>query len=142
MSANGSLISQVLPSLGIALSLLLAGCGGDSGPRRVTVSGSVEVDGKAMESGTIRFLPSGDNRGAACAGVIQGGGYRLSGDSGPIAGIYRVQIVMSPSPSGGKLAGTPSAELPRSEWHQSVTVPDQSSYQHDMKLSVSDPVVP
>ncbi len=121
-------------------SLLLAGCG-ESGPRRVTVTGSVSVDGKSIDSGAIRFLPTENNKGPAVSGLITSGSYRLSGETGPLPGAYRVLITQSMKPLSGKLAASTPAEPQRSEWQQLATVPDQSAHEQDFKLSMNDPKV-
>jgi hypothetical protein len=71
---------------------IAAGCGGEKGPPRVAVSGSVSLDGQPLSSGVIRFLPTGDTRGPAAAAVIKEGVYELSQSEGPIVGTHRVEI--------------------------------------------------
>jgi len=107
----------------------------------VSVSGTVVVDGKAMVSGAIRFLPTGNNTGPAVSGLINDGEYHLSGEAGPLPGEYRVSIVESVVPRGGKLTGSPSHESQRVEWNDVANVPHQTSYQQNFKLSVSDPSI-
>ena len=77
----------------ILLSLLAAGCGGEvEGPLRAPVSGTVNVDGRPLESGVIRFIPDGAAGGPAAAAVISGGKYELTGADGPVFGHHRVEI--------------------------------------------------
>lgn len=124
----------------VVCGLMLTGCG-ESGPRRVTVTGSVTVDGQPIDAGAIRFLPTDNNKGPAVSGLISGGAFRLSGEAGPLPGVYRVLITQSIKPTSGKLAASAAAEPSRSEWQQSATVPDQAALQQDFKLSVNDPKV-
>lgn len=125
----------------ICLSLVVSGCDGSRGPRRVSVSGAVSIDGQALESGTIRFLPTGNNTGPAVSGLIHSGEYHLNGESGPVPGEYRVAIVKSVIPAGGKLTDSTSRESQRVEWSDVAHVPDQNAHQQNFKLSVSDPPI-
>ena len=91
------------------VSLLGIGCGAPAGPARQPVAGTVTLDGKPLDSGTITFLPSEGGPGAF--GPIQAGAFQFSAADGPPAGRYRVEIVavkptgkQIPDPDG--LAGT------------------------------------
>lgn len=71
---------------------MLAGCGGNSGPVRASVEGSVFLNGEPLKQGVIRFMPIGDTAGPATSGTITNGTYKLEGDNGPVAGTNRVEI--------------------------------------------------
>jgi hypothetical protein len=76
-----------------ALGLLMAGapgCGDGSG--RVAVSGRVTVDGQALESGVIAFLPAEGTKGPAAGAEIKQGAYSVGRQGGPLPGTYRVEI--------------------------------------------------
>ena len=68
------------------------GCGGQKGPLRVAVKGSVAVDGQSLKSGMIRFIPTGQTKGPAAVAMIKNGAYALSRSNGPIVGMHRVEI--------------------------------------------------
>ncbi|WP_435020147.1 hypothetical protein TA3x_001671 [Tundrisphaera sp. TA3] len=74
-----------------ALAFLSVGCGGEAGAPRQAASGTVTLDGKPLESGTITFIPTEGGPGAF--GTIQAGTYRFGTGDGPTAGRYAVEIV-------------------------------------------------
>jgi hypothetical protein len=85
----------------LAAALLAAsviGCG-DSGPRRVPVSGTVSLNGKPLEGAIISFLPVPENKEGMPAEDITGpsGNYKAmtKGRSGVVPGKYRVSITKS-----------------------------------------------
>lgn len=57
---------------------------------RAAVSGTVTLDGKPLETGSILFTPEG--LGPTAGGEIENGRYDLSRELGPSPGPYRVQI--------------------------------------------------
>jgi hypothetical protein len=70
----------------------MTGCGEPSGPQRFAIQGSVRLDGQALPSGMIRFIPADGNHGTAAAAPIQNGHYEMSTADGPIEGTHRVEI--------------------------------------------------
>ncbi len=68
-----------------------AGCG-PSGPERASVSGSVMLDGKAIEQGSITFLPATGHAGPSVGGVIVDGKYDIRRADGPVLGAARVEL--------------------------------------------------
>lgn len=77
------------------------GCGqGD--PNRGTVGGTVTLDTKPVEQGTIQLIPVRGTQGTVVGGAIRAGQYRLSGASGPAVGWNRVEI-LSPRKTGRKI---------------------------------------
>jgi hypothetical protein len=78
--------------LGVALlaAVPLAGCA-DDGPARKAVSGTVALDGRPLDAGSITFAPV-DGFTAANAEVVDGA-FRIDRASGLAPGRYQVQIV-------------------------------------------------
>lgn len=70
--------------------LWLAGCGGESNPRK-GVSGNVVFEGKPLDQGRIHFSPatSGSSEGGA---TITEGKYSIPADVGLLPGSYKVAI--------------------------------------------------
>jgi hypothetical protein len=58
----------------VLMSLFCAGCGGSGG--LVEVHGRISVDGKAVDEGTVDFLPA-DGKGPTAAAVIAAGEYKV-----------------------------------------------------------------
>lgn len=98
--------------------LLLSGCT-DSEP---VISGIVNVDGKPVAEGDIRFIPMEGTKGADAGAVIQDGKYKV-GPNGLAGGKYRVSIrgykqsgKLEPDPLGGPPVKTRVQIVPR-EYH-------------------------
>jgi hypothetical protein len=87
--------------------MLVAGC--DSTSTRRSISGTVSVDGKPVEKGSIMFLPDAGHRGPSASSSILGGEYQFSTDNGPTAGSHRVVIGVGLS-SPNSNAGAPAAQ--------------------------------
>ena len=73
--------------------LLVIGCngGGDSGPQKYAISGSVSVDGSPITEGEILFIKLGEN-GSRAAGAIVEGKYEIPAESGAVPGEQVVEI--------------------------------------------------
>src|SRR5688500_13010891 len=69
--------------LSMGLMLLLAGCGADSD--RGAVSGTVTLDGKPVENGSISFVPIEGTQSPSAGAVIGNGTYEIPRDKGPMA---------------------------------------------------------
>ncbi|MBN2296864.1 MAG: hypothetical protein JXM70_30845 [Pirellulales bacterium] len=105
---------------GFSVLILTVVCGcttGDSGPPRAAVSGQVTLDGQAVESGAIVFMPTKNNTGPTVGAEIHDGRYELSAQKGPVIGSNRVDIRWPrktgkklPPPSDG-MGGSESDEL-------------------------------
>jgi hypothetical protein len=67
----------------------LLGCSGDN---RSEVSGTVRLNGKDIEEGSINFIPVEGNTGPGAGAVIQNGKYHVSRDKGVTPGKNRVEI--------------------------------------------------
>ncbi|WP_339733882.1 hypothetical protein [uncultured Gimesia sp.] len=83
---------------GLAI-LAITGCGGQSGLKFSTsqVQGTVNYQGKPLESGKIRFIPdgkvvNGQVAGKAIFADIQDGKYSVSSEDGATVGKNRIEI--------------------------------------------------
>jgi hypothetical protein len=74
-----------------AVLLCAVGCGGGRADRGA-VSGTVTLDGKPVERGSILFTPSEGTQGSAAGGEIANGRYQLPAKIGPAVGRNRVEI--------------------------------------------------
>ena len=87
-----------LPRFGIfvLLLLLLVGCGPANPQGRVSLKGSVSVNGTPVKEGTISFSPLGNPVEITQSGaVIRDGKYTVPTTKGVIPGEYAVQIYAS-----------------------------------------------
>ena len=85
----------------VALTLMMSpGCGGESGPPRLPISGRVTLDGQPLSTGAVTLIPTGS--GPAVGGTIEGGTFALGRSDGPGPGTYKVEI-MSVQPTGKKV---------------------------------------
>ncbi len=78
-----------------ALVVMLTGCGGQDGPSRYKLSGSVTMpDGKPVPAGEINFEPDhlAGNSGPGSMAQIKQGKYMLPTDQGVVGGKYTVTI--------------------------------------------------
>jgi len=72
---------------------VLMGCGGgERGPERVAVEGEVTFQGRAVESGSILFVPTDGTPGPRAGAEIDAGQYRLPAARGPVVGRLRVEV--------------------------------------------------
>ncbi len=79
------------------VSLLATGIGcGPSDPREA-VSGTVTLDGKPLDQGTIEFVPTA--QGVLSGGVISGGKFDVPADRGLPPGTYTVRVYSADPPS-------------------------------------------
>lgn len=81
------------------MSLLLAGCGGSSDVKPIAnlvpCQGTVTLDGKPLEQGTIFFAPVDEKTGQSAVGAIKAGNFDVSttvSAPGVVAGKYKVRI--------------------------------------------------
>jgi hypothetical protein len=99
-----------LPFLLSALAFVVIG-GCDSTSDRRAISGTVSVDGKPVEKGSIMFLPDAGHRGPSASSSILDGEYRFTIENGPTAGPHRVVVgVGLSSPSAGVQSSPVAAE--------------------------------
>jgi hypothetical protein len=71
--------------------LLLTGCGA-RGPERASVSGKVTLDGKAIEMGSITFVPADGNAGPTAGSAITAGQFDIKKAVGPVLGKHKVEL--------------------------------------------------
>ena len=72
------------------LAVVSAGCGDNDG--RLSISGTVKLDGKLLPEGSIEFLPVAGTGGPTAGGTIEEGKYRIAAGRGLFAGRFRVNI--------------------------------------------------
>jgi hypothetical protein len=80
-----------MSAAGLALMLLLAGCGRE-GAKKGAVSGAVTLDGKPLDNGSILFVPAQGTHGTAAGGAIENGRYQFDEAHGPAIGWNLVEI--------------------------------------------------
>lgn len=104
------------------------GCGGPSGPQRVSVSGKIVVDNKPLAGGSISFLPAEGHRGPAANGIVMNGRYQISATEGPTAGphVATIHLIPGKNASGTSLS-TSSGKPPKTQWEVKVQVDDKGS---------------
>mgnify|MGYP001236411468 CR=1 FL=1 len=78
---------------------LLVGCGEKNELGRLRVTGSVTLDGKPLDQGTIEFAPTGET-GVSGGAMITDGEYEIPGDRGLPPGTYTVRISSADEKSG------------------------------------------
>ena len=133
-------------ALMVGASLLsVGGCGVDNPLGRLAVSGSVTLDGEALESGTVQFSPR-DPAGVGTGAPIEAGRYTIAIEHGLPPGDYDVRITSpdtAAAPAGppGPL-GPPAVEdriPPRynTETELSITVAPDSDGVFDFPLESS-----
>ena len=123
-------------ALVLIVGLLGSGCGeGDELPREA-VSGTVNLDGKPLEKGTIQFTPVGQgSQGAAVqgGGMIESGKYSIPRDRGLVPGEYQVAIFSGGAgrPAVGKNGPVTGGPAPTKE-----TIPPKYNAQSKLKAEV------
>lgn len=138
-------VQEKLVVLTLLLSSLL-GCGGSSGEntKRAAVKGTVNVDGKPLETGVIMFLPAKGTIGPSSGAAISKGQYSISVEQGVSVGLNKVQVQGSMKTGKKIKAGSPSppgtmvdelAEIVNiSEDHE--VKPGQNTFDFDLKSNV------
>jgi len=85
-------------SSGLFLSFWLAsvwGCGTTGLPNSVPVKGTITLDGKPLENGTVMFVPAGQGQEDVAIGVIKDGHFAMAtsvSSPGVIMGKYKIQV--------------------------------------------------
>lgn len=105
--------------------LFVTGCGGgDDGPPRFRVSGTVTFDGKPVPAGTIYFQPAAGNKGPAGLAAIVKGKFDTSSGKGTVGGPHNVRV------EGTDAAGVPifvphfeEIDLPKESSRQEFEIP-------------------
>src|SRR5262245_9720870 len=79
----------------LSMSFLGSGCGGGDELPREAVSGTVTLDGKLLEKGTIRFTPAAQSNAVAAVeggALIESGKFSIPRDPGLVPGNYQVAV--------------------------------------------------
>lgn len=84
--------------------LVLAGCRGNDGPKRIAVSGKVTFRGQPVDDGQIRFVAQGETLAPVTIVRIKGGAYDTIVSGGVPVGTHRIEIrsydPKEPEPTG------------------------------------------
>ena len=75
------------------LLLVITGCGSDDG--RITITGTVTLDGEMLPDGSISLRPMMGTSGPTAGGKITNGSFSIPSDKGVMPGSYRVEITAS-----------------------------------------------
>ncbi len=81
-----------LSVLGAILMLALPGCGGSE---RLSLEGTVSLDGRPLEKGAISFRPQSGTKGPTAGAEIVEGKFSIPPSGGPLAGKFVVEITAS-----------------------------------------------
>jgi hypothetical protein len=74
---------------------VLAGCGSTDELNRQAISGTVNLDGRPLESGAILFEPGTSQLETAVGSLIRRGRFAIARDQGAVSGEYLVRIYAS-----------------------------------------------
>ena len=89
-SSSAAILNACGLSITGVIAALLLGCSGPSGPEKVSVSGTVSIDGKSLEQGTISFVSLEGGRTSITK--IADGEYYIARNDGPYPGPQKVVI--------------------------------------------------
>jgi hypothetical protein len=123
-------------SLLFVLLVAVAGCGGNDGPRRVAVTGTVTRDGAAVEVGSVAILPDEGQSGPgaiAAVGAVEGGEFEFDSSDGPAPGPH-VVIIRSMIPKDELMRLQSAGQEPKMTWVFPVEIPNESSFHQDFVL--------
>ena len=103
-----------------------AGCGGNSGPPRFKLSGSVTRAGKPIPAGRVVFEPdaSKENKGPAAYASIKDGRYETPRGKGTVGGPHVVRIAGTDGVPGSE---TPQGMMLFSEYRTTAELPKEDS---------------
>lgn len=85
--------SALVPGLrgcGLAALVILAGCGGDEGPPRYSLSGTVTFEGESIPFGWMIFAPE---NGPGATANIEDGKYHTPPGWGTVGGPHTIEVV-------------------------------------------------
>jgi len=117
--------------LAAAVLLLAAGCG-ESGIERVEVSGTVTLDGKRVERGSVLLIPLKD--GPTAGTTFADGEFRIAQSDGPSPGPYRVEITAF----RGTGEMVPDSDFPdKMEERQEQYIPPRYNDDSELEVQVS-----
>ncbi len=76
-----------------AITTMSVGCSGsDDAPPRAGVYGTVNLDGRLLEKGVIRFVPIDGTKGPKATVAVESGRFEAPEGQGPVIGQHRVEI--------------------------------------------------
>jgi hypothetical protein len=77
---------------GLIVTAIFSGCGRDQGPERVVVSGKVTFNGKPLDEGQIRFVPTATSAVPVSGASIKDGQYKVDSRGGVPVGMHKIEI--------------------------------------------------
>ena len=107
------------------LTTVVVGCGGNSGPKKATLSGTVTYQGKPVPRGEMTFEPdtAKGNTGPGSVARIVDGAYDMKGGMGVVGGPHIVRITgFDGVPDGDNTDG----KLLFEPWTTEVDLPKES----------------
>jgi hypothetical protein len=116
---------------GSILAAALQGCGGDRGPQRVAVAGTVTFRGQPVEKGQIRFVPCPGTEAPVSAAAIVDGKYEVAGSGVPL-GTHRIVVTARRVPQGSARQGPTDRGAPGEQF-----IP--TKYNVNSKLTITIP---
>ncbi|MFM9962500.1 MAG: hypothetical protein ACKV2Q_14910 [Planctomycetaceae bacterium] len=111
----------------------LSGCGADSGPKRIPLSGKVTLANQPVKQGAISLAPAEGHRGVAANTAINDGRYQFTSEDGPGPGPYKVTILLTFTKEE-LLKQRQSPSAPQAEWKFEIKVPATGSPSEDFRL--------
>lgn len=75
---------------GLLIGISFSGCGGDGGPPRYSLSGTVSYEGNPVPFGWIVFAPE---NGPGATANIEEGHYTTPDDFGTVGGVHTIEVV-------------------------------------------------
>ena len=103
-------------AVGGVLATFLTGCGGDQGPERVVVSGTVTYNGQPIPKGDIRFMPVATSAMPMAGAEIIDGKYKVDGRGGVPVGTYKIEIEAYRMKSGAPYPAIMGRGAPRIQY--------------------------
>ena len=135
-------LGTLTAALWIALGAVFFGVGGDD-PSRVTLVGTVKLDGRPLDNGTICFfLKSPSEQPVSGGGGIDHGHFTTLENSLPLVpGTYRVWIVGQVKQGVSVPAGQDAADVPLPDRYNTkseleVFIPNNGTHQLDFNLKL------
>ena len=118
------------------MAALVGGCGGERGPERVVVSGTVTYQGKPIPDGTIRFAPAAGAAVPTIGATIVAGKYRVDAKGGVPVGTFIVQIEAYRSFADAPQPDTASPAPPKKFEIRDQYIPDKFNANSGLKVVV------
>lgn len=138
---------QRLLVIAAVIVLSTIGCGGQTGPKRYPVTGTVTREGIDVDAGNILFIPK-DGGGPAAGAMIKDGKYKFTSQDGLPVGNYKVEITQEPLRDPdfkGKKNEAPQLEdtrftgkMPPKGWVKEAEVVDGHTDPIDFEISETD----